>query len=86
MPKITPDSKINEYLRYRGYKPVEKDVRIHELYLCILHFNTIETICGDCKGRRGAIINAIVEAEDHPAITFSRVSGWVGAAYGKVGQ
>ena len=78
-----PADSINGWLAEHGYKPVEKDATIHECYLCIMWFHRFETILGNIRGRRAAIVRAIVEAEDHPCISEYTVNEWIKVAYGR---
>lgn len=84
MEGITPKTGINDWLVKNGYKPVEKDARIHDCYLCLLYYRRLEDLLGDVGGRRSAIVRAIVEAEDAPGVTERRIQGWVDTIYGEV--
>ena len=82
--KTTPDTRINTWLAVRGYQPVEFDATIHDCYIALLHFNRLETVLGDVSGRRTAILEAIVEAEDSPGITMRTLQGWADTVYEEV--
>ena len=84
MKRITPKTKINDWLVLNGYKPVEKDAEIHDCYLCLLHFGKLESLLGDVNGRVRAIVKAIVEAEDAPGVTERRIQGWIDTIYMEV--
>lgn len=80
--KAQPNDMINDFLIERGFPTgVEHDATIHECYLCILHFNKFETILGDIRGKRKAIVQAIIEAEKHPAVNERSIGKWIETAY-----
>ena len=82
--KTTPDTRINTWLTAHGYQPVEFDATIHDCYLTLLYFNRLETVLGDISGRRTAILQAIVEAEDAPGVTMRTLQGWTDTIYEEV--
>lgn len=70
---------VNEYLLQKGYAPVEKDADMHDCYLCLLHFDRLEDLLGDVRGRRSAIIEGVSDSE---GIGESTVRKWVQYIYG----
>ena len=84
MKGVNPQTTINDWLVSNGYQPVENNAEIHDCYLCLLHNGKLEDLLGDVSGRMGAIVKAIVEAEDAPGVTERRIQGWIETIYGEV--
>ena len=70
----------------KGYERVEKDATIHDCYLRLLHSKKLETLLGNIEGRRDAIVEAIVEAENAPGVTERRLQGWISNIYQEVDE
>ena len=68
--KITPGSHINAWLGSKGLEPVPRDMTFQELYeAVVIDLRTMEEAVGECNGRKSCLIDGIVQAMDHPAIT-----------------
>ena len=68
--KCTPDTKVNDWLIWKGLKPVGKDMTFQQLYSAIVIDQRLpEEVLGDCNGRKSELIKGIVQAMDHPAVT-----------------
>ena len=68
--RAAPDTWINFWLESRGHRPVERDMTFQQLYESIVvDLMTMEEAVGECNGRKSRLIDGIVQAMDHPAIT-----------------
>ena len=68
--RITPASHINSWLESKGLESVPRDLTFQELYeAVVVDLKTMEEAVGECYGRKSCLIDGIVQAMDHPAIT-----------------
>ena len=74
--RLDPETRINGWLTSQRLEPVPKDMTFQQLYEAIIvDLKTLEEAVGECSGRKSRLVDGIVEAMDHPAITRRFVEG-----------